>query len=95
MSLHRHNPKRDKAESEVMETLLKLGALCILQISGKKQPDLAVYMSNGHWYMIEVKTDKEKLNKNQNWDETIEIGAVPVLRNAEEVIQWWEAKRGS
>lgn len=87
MSLHRSNPKRDQAEPEVVETLERLNAAVIYRLSDDSFPDLAAYFLGHGWCLLEVKTGKKKLRVNQDWNETLEEGAVLVVRDAESTVR--------
>ena len=77
MSLHRHNPRRDSNEREMIDRAEAVGAKC-WQVSGKGLPDLIVKFRGG-FHCGEVKTDKGKLTKNQ--------GDFPVWRTSEDLLK--------
>ena len=63
MSHHRHNPKRDQNEIIIVEALRYAGA-GVWRINEKGLPDLLV-LFRGTQYLLEVKTEKGKLTKDQ------------------------------
>lgn len=91
MSIHRRAARRDSNEPEIIEALEKAGVV-VVPLSGGGVPDLACYTfrdGTGQWRMLEVK-NKEwygKLTNDQDWDETIESGAVTVVWNVEDALR--------
>lgn len=83
--IHRRDAKRDANEKQLAKDLRHCGVF-VMKISGEDQPDLACYY-RGQWFMLEVKTEKGRVRKNQNWDETIEPGAVPIVRTLDEALR--------
>lgn len=63
MSLRRWNPKRDRLEKDIIETIYARGGI-VRQVSSKGLPDLLVgYL--GKWLLVEVKDLKGELTDPQ------------------------------
>lgn len=86
MSLHRRNPRRDANEPEIISALLQMG-FAVDRISGAGIPDLLLSRS-GRWYVAEVKTAKGRLKPAQERFREQAQGPVPVLKSAQEAVEW-------
>lgn len=73
MTIHRHNPRRDANELEIVHALRKLGVR-VLRLSGAGVPDLACYWPGRGWMLAEVKTETGRMRPSQeDWGREIRV----------------------
>lgn len=75
-----HRARRDANEPQVIEALEACG-WTVYTIAQRGRPDLLCKRGRV-WQPIEVKTPKGKLRETQQWED------VPVLRSADDVLEW-------
>jgi hypothetical protein len=85
MGAKAHRARRDSNEPEVLQALREHGWIC-WKIGQRGIPDLLCYLplerGGVKWQAFEVKTKTGKLRDTQQW------GHVPVLRSAQDVLEW-------
>ena len=86
MGIPRYAARRDLSEAEIVGTLGAYGAQC-WPLSAKGYPDLLVAY-RGHWYLIECKTKKEGLSKDQQDFHARAKGPIAILRGSAEAAEW-------
>lgn len=84
MTLNRYAAKRDKNESAIVDALKGIGC-SVLKLSGAGVPDLACYFQS-QWFLLDTKSKKGRLTKNQDWAETISPDAVKIVHSADEAL---------
>lgn len=97
MTIHRHNPRRDANELEIVHALRQVGCR-VLRLSGAGVPDLAVYWpARGGWVLAEIKTQTGRLRPSQReWGPEIAIwrsldealGDLGIIRSGGDVMPW-------
>ena len=85
MSIHRHNPKRDANEAEIISALRSIHGVVVSQISGAGVPDLLVSFQ-GFNYLLEVKDKSGKLTSTQvEWHKAW-TGQVEIVHTVDEAL---------
>ena len=81
-----HYARRDQNEESIVRMLLEVGA-SVLEINSPGAPDILVGYKGRNWLM-EVKTQKGKVRKNQqDWHEHWRGAPVYVVRSAEDALR--------
>ena len=84
MTLPKYAAKRDANETEIIKALELTGA-SVLPISMRGVPDLLVYRRGRH-YLIEVKSEKGGLTKDQVEFHDTWKGPIHIVRNVKEAL---------
>jgi hypothetical protein len=87
MSINRYAAKRDKNEPDIIRALEALGCK-VWPLSQPRIPDLLV-LSNGTWYLLEVKEGRNSLTEGQElFIDMAGAENVGIVRTPEQALAW-------